>query len=206
MGRNNIRYAKGLYSPFQLLGAANAHFALSEAYTSTFPEDQETMSQTPIDMDKSLASATNRILAVELYFKSLLVALPVPVPMVHDLVVLFEHLPPEVCNTITQHYNHYTRQISSDHAQAVIITFRLNVAVDVGKMKSEIVQPDINLSLATLLELNRDGFVDSRYLFERAVTDESRHYIYHYRRLAILCRVLREILDVSLAAASANPQ
>lgn len=206
MGKNNIWYAKGLYSPFQLLEAANAHFALSEVYTSTFPDDQEAMSKTAIDMAQSLASATNRILAVELYFKSLLVALPVEVPRVHDLVVLFEHLPPEVCSTITQLYNQYTRQISSDHAQAVRITFRLKASVDVGQMKSETARADVNLSLPTLLELNREGFVDSRYLFERAVTDESRHYIYHYRRLAILCRVLREILEVSLSAATATPK
>lgn len=67
-----IQYARGLYSPFQLLTASNAYFALSEVATAAYPVDQETMSRTDIDSDEALASATNRILAIELYFKALL--------------------------------------------------------------------------------------------------------------------------------------
>lgn len=82
--RNKIKYTDGgLYSPYQVLSAANAYYALSAALTDSLTDTSKEGRRLDIDMDAIAASATNRLLALELYFKALLVGLPVPVAWDH---------------------------------------------------------------------------------------------------------------------------
>lgn len=53
-------------------------------------------------------------------------------------------------------------------------------------------------SLAGLLERNRRGFVESRYLFDQARFGVCSIFVYEHLRLGILCSVLCELLEASL--------
>lgn len=97
--------AKGLYSPWQILGAASAYYKLSKVFTDTLPDDSVELSQIIFDASSLTASATNRILARELYLKALLVGSSVAVAMVHNLVTLFDALPEDTRRAITTEYD-----------------------------------------------------------------------------------------------------
>jgi hypothetical protein len=198
MGKK-IQYANGKYSPWQIFGAANAYYALSDVLTVSFPEDPEAMARTDIDMSAVMASATNRILALELYLKALLVGSGVPVPMVHNLVTLFNALPDQTREVITLHYDQ--RSIVEnllDLALSVVVCFQLDAPADNSEIRKTKEETPIDLTLLGLLERNNDGFIDFRYLFQRASASQTNLFEYEYRRLAILCKLLRDTLDQNL--------
>lgn len=199
MGKNKIQYASGRYSPWQLLGAANAYYALSEVATARYPESAEAMAETPVNPSGALASATNRILALELYLKALLVGSSVAVPMVHNLVILFNHLPDATKAEIVSHYEQRRRAVDwADRSISVILCFQLDVPVDSTAIEKSVEGAPIDPTLIGLLERNNNGFIDSRYLFQRASASEANSFQYEYRHLAILCNLLRGALEENL--------
>ena len=91
IGKNKARVFDGSkYNMWQVADMANCYYELSKTFTSNIPT-------TPANIAKQHflggASATNRILALELYFKALLVGQQGSVPMDHDLMALFNALP-----------------------------------------------------------------------------------------------------------------
>lgn len=199
MGKKNIQYASGRYSPWQLLNAANAYYALSEVATAAYPDSAKALAATPVDPGEALASATNRILALELYLKALLVGSSVPVPMVHNLVILFSHLPEATKVEIVSHYEQRCQAVDwTERSVSYILCFQLDVPVDSTAIGETVEATPIDLTLVGLLERNNDGFIDSRYLFQRASANEANSFEYEFQHLAILCKLLRQALEDNL--------
>lgn len=82
-----------LFSPWAAIDAADGFYRLSSQFTDALPEDLAAAANAAQDLGALTASATNLILAVELYLKAVLIGAELPVPWTHDLVELFKSLP-----------------------------------------------------------------------------------------------------------------
>jgi hypothetical protein len=186
------------YSPWQVLSSANAFYALSCVYTDRLPKDVTHPNPQFGTLADAQASATNRILGLELYLKAMLVGVGAQFPADHDLVVLFRALPVDVQNEVEEGYN--KRRTAADDPDAIvgiIIGFQLTDSPD--QTVHDLPEPNaIDRSLAGLLERNRKGFVEARYLFGQASFDTASLFVYEHLRIAILCGVLCKILETSL--------
>lgn len=80
------------YSSWQVLNSANSYYALSTGFTLSLPRSLRDVEKSFTGMEGATASATNRILALELYIKAYLVGAEVSVPFEHDLKLLFDLL------------------------------------------------------------------------------------------------------------------
>jgi len=119
--------------------------------------------------------------------------------MVHNLVILFNHLPDATKAEIASHYEQRCRAINwTDRSVSIVLCFQLDVSVDSTAIEKSMVGTPIDPTLIGLLERNNDGFIDSRYLFQRASATEANSFEYEFQHLAILCMLLREALDNNL--------
>ncbi|MCW2858244.1 MAG: hypothetical protein JWR52_3859, partial [Marmoricola sp.] len=152
-----------------------------------------------VSMQGAVASATNRLLAVELYLKAFLVGAGVSVPFEHDLKLLFDLLSKENRETIKFHFDDRSKPHTAEGvAWSVTMLFQLGSDFDVRPFRQKPDTARIDPSLSALLVRNRHGFVVSRYLFQEAKFDKVSTYNYEHRALAILCGILCEGLESSL--------
>lgn len=190
MGRKREPFDGSKSSPWHVLEAANAYYALSTIFTT---QHQELDDGEECDMNESVASATNRILALELYMKAVLVAVPLPVPMEHDLVKLFNALPERMRVYFSRKFDEWTE------AHPRQIRLRVESSFQLSDVERELELSDnvviLDPSLEALLERNKDGFVDSRYLFQAARWDEIKIHTYEYPRLELICKIICETLE-----------
>ena len=89
LAKSETKYSNGEYSVWQILDIANAYYVLSQQFTNSLPKKMAEVEISVREMGPPVASAMNRIFALELYLKALLVAAKDPFPLVHDLVTLF---------------------------------------------------------------------------------------------------------------------
>jgi hypothetical protein len=186
------------YSPWQLLGDANAYYALSRVFTEKVPQDIFAPGVEAPDLHEALASATNRVLALELYLKSLLVGAGVEFPADHDLPKLFQCLPLNIQAEVEAEFN--KRRSAADEPKVcaeTILWFQLTQSLD-QQIDSLTIPKPVDTSLAGLLERNRRAFIESRYMFDQARFDAPFRFVYEHLRLAILCSVLCNLLEQSL--------
>ncbi|MFS2022539.1 hypothetical protein [Massilia sp. CT11-137] len=192
MGKKREPFDGSKYSPWSVLDAANAYYELSAVFTSKM---QRQGIQNP-DMYESVASATNRILALELYMKAFMVGACMPVPMEHNLVTLFNALPERLREHCIRLYD------EGDRANPGQMRIRIESAFQLTEVHGELepshVRVEFDPELDTLLERNKHGFVDSRYLFQSARYDQVGLYDYEYPRLALICSILCEVLERDL--------
>lgn len=186
------------YSPWQILASANAYYALSRVFTAKVPKSIDEAGAQGPDMDESIASATNRILALELYLKALLSGASVEFPADHDLPRLYQALPEYVRTEVETNFN--LRKSPADDPRVVAQTIHWFQLTQVpGQSIEDCVMPaPFDNTLSGLLERNRKAFVESRYLFDRAKYDAPTVFVYEHLRLAILCSVLCNLLEESL--------
>lgn len=186
------------FSPWQVLTSANAFYALSRIYTDRIPKDVTEPNPPFPALGDAQASAANRILALELYLKALLVGAGVQFPAEHDLVLLFGALPEDIQSEVETGYNE--RRVAADDPNAFVqIVLRFQLTHTPEQTVGDLPEPkDIDRSLAGLLERNRKGFVDARYLFDQASFDAASLFVYEHLRIAILCGVLCNLLETEL--------
>lgn len=185
------------FSAWQVLAAANAYYALSARFTDTLPRMSVDVDQSRPDMDAAAASATNRLLALELYLKALLIGDNAVFKPVHDLKKLFDTLPPESQAHIERRYNERLRSRAGlGVSLGLMLNFRLVDTLG-GEFNKE-VTVDPAFTLSEMLQAARDGFVASRYLFEKATYVSFNSFHYDYVRLGVLCGVICEELERNL--------
>jgi hypothetical protein len=195
-----VKHSDGsLYSPWQVLGAANSYYALSCIVTDTI-QDEESIAANPPDSDAIAASATNRILALELYLKALLVGYNLPVPWHHDLLLLYESVP-----QVAQHAIRLQFDEKNDIEYVDGKPIELLVCFQLAKSLSEkdwrkraYASSPKDTSLVGVLERNKDGFALSRYLFQQAKFDQETVFWYEHWRLSIVCSAICELLENAL--------
>jgi hypothetical protein len=186
------------HSVWQVLDAANAYYALSTVFTSSLPYHIEEIPSS-LRMDGAIASATNRLLALELYLKAFLIGAGVTVPFEHDLKSLFDLLSKENREIIKNHFDERTKlHVGEGVAWSVTMLFQLGSDFDVHPFRPQPGASRIDPSLSALLVRNRHGFVVSRYLFQEAKFDRVSAYHYEHRALAVICGILCEGLENSL--------
>ena len=186
------------YSAWQVLDSANAYYELSAVFTSRLPA---TLNE-PIERgDLAAASATNRILALELYLKAMLIGLEAQIPQEHDLKILFDALPVRNQEEIKHYFDIRCQALPQNNIPWELCIFfgigsTLLDDASLDKVEDRRVRSDH--SLDGLLIRNRGGFVASRYLFEKAKPNHISMFNYEHRRLGILCSVLCEGLENGL--------
>jgi hypothetical protein len=141
-------------------------------------------------------------LAVELYLKAVLIGAELPVPWTHDLVELFESLPENWRTAIKDRYN-----ARAGSTPSVTSSLRLHVRLETEVDSIEDIEASrtpVDQSLPSLLGRNRSAFVTWRYIHEGMSRDkvEVEVYEYEFRRLRLICEILREALVASLPRAS----
>lgn len=187
------------YSSWQVLEAANAYYALSNVFTDALPETMDGVDRAMVNMDAGVASATNRILALELYLKAILIGANLSMPLVHDLRILFGALPSVYRNKFLKSFDD---RCGLDNGLGVAwqLTFSFQLVNDFenAKLGKRGKAQDFDQTLSGLLYRNWEGFVVSRYLFSDATLSQVSRYDYEYRRLAIICGILCETLEKEL--------
>src|SRR5450830_797683 len=152
------------WSPYQIMAAANAHYELSAVVTSTASDNCSVHRHEKQTLANIGASATNRILAAELYLKALLVAIPSEFPATHDLVWLFETLPTEAQQQLVDAYDALIaigKDVDMNWSLDVVFQ---NGTVPLGRPPSLL----FDEALPALLARNKNGFSQWRYLFQGA--------------------------------------
>ena len=193
MGKKTIQtFDGGKHSAWFILSSANAYYSLSATITEKLPRTDEELSSAPPSIVDLAASATNRILALELYIKACLVMFRLAVPMVHDLKILYDALPEQTRQTFEQCFNERCNLMPPHEIGWLAVCFQMADYCDDDALKKEAVS---DMSLAALLERNREGFLLSRYLFQEGKREEATRFDYEYRRLSILCGIVCEGLE-----------
>lgn len=185
------------FSPWQVLSFANAYYALSLVFTTKLPAYVDAPIP-EVDMEEAVASATNRVLALELYLKSLLIGAGVEFPADHDLPTLYGRLPAYI-QTEIEHEFHKKSFVADNPNILAQGIYWFQLTHKPGRHIEKLAEPKpVDNTLAGLLERNRRAFVESRYLFDQAKFEESSVFVYEFLRLAILCDVLCKLLEESL--------
>jgi len=182
-----------LFSPWAAIDAADGFCRLSSQFTEALPEDREMTANAAQDFGALTASATNLILAVELYLKAVLIGAELPVPWTHDLVELFKSLPENWRTGIEARYN-----ARAGGTPDVTSSLRLYVRLAKPVEGIEAIRNPVDQSLPSLLERNRSAFITWRYIHEGMSRDKVEVYEYEFRRLKLICELLREQLVASL--------
>lgn len=196
----NVRHSDGsLYSPWQLLGAANSYYALSCVLTDKIRDEASLASNSP-DSDAIAASATNRILALEIYLKALLVGYNLSIPWHHNLLSLYESLPQEAQRAIRLQFDERNRvEYMEGKPIELLVCFQLGTTLtNKDWRRTAYTSSPKDTSLTGVLKRNKDGFVLSRYLFQQAKFDQETVFWYEHWRLGNICRAVCELLEVAL--------
>jgi hypothetical protein len=187
------------FSPWQVLDAANSYYALSNTFTSSLPRELGEIERSKPTMSDIAASATNRIFALELYLKAMLIGGDQTFPKDHDLKMLFDALPKDRRQTIKFHFDERSKlDAELNVCWQLSICFRLGGFFDDTEDWRARGSTPTDPSLSALLVRNRHGFAASRYIFQEAKHDKSSFFEYEYKRLAILCSILCEGLETGL--------
>jgi len=199
MGKNKSGLDGSKYSSWFVLDTANSYYMLSNVITSTLPETMVDVNRSALSMSAIAASATNRIFALELYLKALLIGGNQFFPKDHDLKILFDSLKKETRQIIKEHFDQRCKvNTGAEISWELSIFFRLGGDFDERPALRAKESIPTDPSLSAMLVRNRHGFAVSRYLFEQANHNETSSFDYEYRRLAILCSILCEALENSL--------
>lgn len=187
-------------SVWQIVESANAYYELSNVFIAKLPKSiHEPKVFSPVNGMAS-ASATNRVLALELYLKALLIVTGTLVPKDHNLTLLFDTLPEVLRKTIKTNYNTRNRTLASaelGRPWEIFVAFTSEPELDHEAFDKLRKRVRTDSSLSGLLVRNRKGFVVSRYLFQEFKKGEPSSYQYEHRRLGIICGVLCELLEQS---------
>lgn len=188
------------FSVWHAIASANSYYELSTVLTSQVPGTLAEMAKTAIRDDLTAASATNRLLALELYLKAVLMVSGVPVPEVHNFAILFAALSEDNRKAIEAQYDERINLIPKEGATwGLEILFGVGATqLDDAEVEKQIPRVTLDHSLSELLSRNKDGFVESRYLFTATEPGKISCFCYEHRALAVLCGVLCEGLEHSV--------
>jgi hypothetical protein len=144
-----------------------------------------------------VSAATNLLLAIELYLKSLLIGSNLNPPRRHDLGELFKYLPSDRRNAIEARYSR--ARASREPTQIKIIHAAMQAWPDGGKPIAPrpedfppVTGPD---TVAGILERAGDSFCAWRYIYESVRQGERYFFItLEYGRLLLLCEVIDQYI------------
>lgn len=165
--------------------AANAFFGNAGDFFSKFEPEKTTVFTAP-ELGRLVAATTNLSLAIELYFKCMLIVLKPELPQIHDLGKLFDALPKTLQESVEAEYESRTEGVDPSSVKFIEIT---------STKKFSPPQPDLNSSAAVeiptlreLLEAERNSFLDWRYFHEGTL----QVYSTNFQRLGVLANVLQK--------------
>lgn len=171
--------------------AADGFYTLAQILVKSLPSDLATVpSMARPEHGDVMASVTNYILAIELYFKAILKICHQRVPRTHDLISLFERVPEPVGSYIISKYN--ALPVDRSKAAALILYFS---PVQNFPLSEEARDHNISdVSFEAVLERNRNAFVQWRYLYEDFDRSEVKAFTYEYSSLGLICEALRGVV------------
>jgi hypothetical protein len=137
---------------------------------------------------KLQVAVTNMALAIELILKAMLILTNGSAkPRTHDLLKLFNALPPELQESIEREYKERGGESTSAEARSLEFRFypvgtSLSAATLID-LRSKLVQ---KYDLRSVLENERDAFVIWRYMTEQAKPGQTMMVRVEYTRLAVI--------------------
>lgn len=182
-------------SPRAILDSADAFYRLASHYIDRIPTDLAAAKAFADNFGDLVASATNLILAAELYLKTFLAAGNFPVPTTHDLVDLFDRLRDDWRNKIEAAYEARRSALDQRATSTLTLYAQLGDQPDLDKRVAPALPLDQRLAL--LLERNRTAFEMWRYVHEEMKSESVTAFSYEFRALKVFCDLLREILIAS---------
>lgn len=147
-----------------------------------------------------IASATNLVLAIELYMKALLWHRGLPAPKTHELPTLFSSLPAETQRSVETAYDRLRSNEPPGTADFAVHITKPNDGPP-SFARSAMVRP---LDLRAILQRNSSAFVTWRYLFTQGVTPNAEPFVYEFLRLGFIATALSEHLPVAAALGRAG--
>jgi len=159
---------------------------LAEEFIPRIGEIKEESSQAMSnELGDLVACATNIGFAIELYLKTLLTQLDLPVPSVHDLRTLYDAIPQPVRALIESVYD---TALPDDVRQ-----LRGRVSFTLAKGKGPLEEPlwddhtKVSSALPDLLARSRDLFQSWRYVFEFSPPEDSPYQFHQFEYGLLRC-------------------
>jgi len=175
--------------------AAEAFRSLSRVYLDAVDPNVVTAGGTAAaDLGGMISSATNLVLGVELYLKSLQLMAGSQPPKTHDLVQLFQAMPADLQAEIRRRY-----ELILANSPGSGVASTLNLAVWWGDTPPasppQDGAPEIgDHSLEAVLERNKDSFQIWRYLHERGILEQFVYFSFEFRDLDAVASALRSLI------------
>ena len=134
-------------------------------------------------------SATNYGSAVELFLKTILIIKRVEIPHIHDLFELYCKLDNEIRELIKQEYN----KNCGNHEKQAFYIRGVTSKNPRESFKQSIPPPAPQDTLEEILKNSKKIFIDFRYMFDKARSENVEYYNLQHECLDILCNVLIDI-------------
>ena len=171
------------------IASADAFLRHAETFWALVqPEHQDIEKIAHANLGELVVSATSLALAIEIYFKILLLLLEQAAPKKHDLPMLYERLPKKVRQSIEAQYDEFRSKEDPEDTAGVSV----HIVSQVGT------EPSFNrrsgmpsMRLEALLSRNADAFITWRYLFAHGPTKSGAPLSFEYIRLSYLAKSLR---------------
>lgn len=163
------------------LVCAEAFQRLAEPFVSRIARDVKEGLQNPSsDLGDLVACAANLAFALELYIKTLLAQLAMPVPSHHHLRQLYDALPQEIRADIGKAYDALRSQWHGKRA-AVTIAKGPTDSPSWGEYRN------VPMDLESLLERSSDLFQTWRYIYEVTIPEDSQYQFHQFEYGPLLC-------------------
>ena len=141
-----------------------------------------------------VASATNLVLAIEVYLKALLWYHGVSAPKTHELPKLFGDLPPDVRRTVGSVYERLRKSEAAETAATA--EFAVHIANPSEGKPNFARSAQRGFDIQAVLQRNASAFVIWRYLFTHPTTTAAEPLIYEFLRLGFIATAIREQLPI----------
>ena len=170
---------------------ANACFGLAGSIFSRVPDDlSEAAKFTYDNLGEIFAAATNLALAIELYLKSLAIATESPVLRTHNLLELFDALPPVLRESIELRFR-VRMECVNKQERAAALELVITSTPTPPVMKSVPILDPNPLDLRGVLNAEKDAFRTWRYMHE-AGPKIPAYFSLEYGRLGVIANTLQD--------------
>ena len=132
-------------------------------------------------------------LALELYLKSIKMALGLPVPKTHDLWSLYNSFPANIKSEIESTYNELNKAKGDGSAEFQVISYIAQGNEVPAPPKDDFGKDLEGLDIKSVLKRNSHSFVVWRYFHEGGTLGEYSIYRYEFLRMNYICDSVRAL-------------
>ena len=172
--------------------ASSAFFNLAGKFFSSLPPELNAAAQYCYDHKSELiAASTNLALSIELSLKATAMAHGAKVLRTHNLIDLFDVLPPHVKKSVELVYDEVVKQIPEKSSAAIeICVSKKPVPPTEKEVDAASRKYPKGHDIRSVLKAEKDAFVSWRYFYEAGAVDEISVYKIEHMRLCAVKNAL----------------